>query len=172
LLKATKKLLPLDDKNIIVQPCNADTAAAMCLAAMYIDALFPESVAVFIYSDQYIGEGGKFLNAINLAVDLAAQEDKMMIIGTRPTFANVGFGYVKMGQKSGKNVYKVAGFKEKPAKPIAAKMVKSNEWLWNTGIKVWKITTLLRAMKSAAPKMYSMMLQLRVEIGGGDYLKN
>lgn len=171
LLKATKKLLPLDDKNIIVQPCNADTAVAMCLAAMYVDALFPESVAVFMYSDQYIGDDKKFLSAIDAALNSAAKEDKMIIIGTQPTFANIGFGYIKLGQKSGTDIYEVEDFKEKPTKPIAAKIVKSGEWLWNTGIKVWKIATLLKAIKSAAPEMYDMMLRLRVEIGGGNYLK-
>lgn len=74
-----------------------------------------------------------------------------------------------MGQKCGDDVYRVESFKEKPNHKVATRLVESKKWLWNTGIKVWKISTLLDAIKSADPKMYKMVLQLRVEIGGKNY---
>ncbi len=169
LLKATRKLLPLDDKNLIVQPKNADTASAMCLAAMYIETLFPDSIAVFMYSDHYINDEQKFDQAILDAIEAVQNRDQMMIVGTRPSFANTGFGYIKMGKMSDHNVYKVDSFKEKPSHAVAQRMVNSGNWLWNTGIKVWRIATLLKAIKMADPKMYDMLLDLRTEIGGSNY---
>lgn len=170
LLPATKGLLPLDDKNLIVQPRNADTAAAMCLATMYIETVFPESIAVFLYSDQYIGDEDKFDQAVLDALNAVNDNDQLVIIGTKPKYANTGFGYIKKGKEtSNAKVCHADGFIEKPELSVAKQLVSSGDWLWNTGIKVWRISTLLGAIKSAAPDMYKMMLDLRTEIGGKSY---
>ncbi len=168
LLQATKELLPLEDKNIIVQPKNADTAAAMCVAAMYLETIFPESVAVYLYSDQFINDDQGFGQAVHGAVG-AASNNSMVIIGTKPAFANTEFGYIKMGQEYAPHIFEVAGFKEKPESSEAKRLVANRQWLWNTGIKVWRISALLGAIKAASPDMYRMLLDLRTEIGGPGY---
>lgn len=168
LLAATKKLLPLDKKNFIVQPKNADTAAAMSVAAMYLETQFPESIAVYMYSDHYIADEDKFDKAIADAVQACA-EDRLVIIGTRPTFANTEFGYIRMGGQSSPHLYEVADFKEKPKSEDAQKLVASGQWLWNTGIKVWNVSALLQAIKAAHPEMYNMLVDLRGSINSDSY---
>ncbi len=165
-----KKLLRLSEKNLIVQPKNMDTAAAMSVTALHLEYYSPNSTAVFMYSDHHIADSKQFTKTIKHAVSLASQYDAPMLIGTPPLTSNTQFGYIKLGEKlNDDSLYTVASFIEKPNQAKAEALVTSGDHVWNTGIKIWRTAGLLQAIKTLLPKEYESLLALRSEIGGSKY---
>jgi mannose-1-phosphate guanylyltransferase len=168
-----KKILKISNKNLLIQPKNADTAIAMCIAAVYLDVVFPDSVAVYSYSDHYIDNPEHFMNSIRSAVRYAEKYDQPLIIGTLPTAPNTQFGYVGLGDVVDKshNLYKVKSFYEKPDLETARKFLESGQYVWNTGLKVWSTKSLINSIKTIIPNFYKNMVEIRSEVGSEDYAK-
>lgn len=166
----TKKHVTIPKRNLVVQPKNMDTAVAVCLAALHLEALFPESTAVFLQSDQRILEPKRFLQDIKRAERVARSTEEPVLIGTSPLTPNTQFGYIQLGKPvDERGCYEVMSFREKPDQKTAMSFIKSGRYVWNTGIKVWKTASLLAAIKQQMPDAYQKLLELRAEIGGAQY---
>ena len=97
-----------------------------------------------------------------------------MAIGIHPSHAAVEYGYLKIAQSSkrkaqSKKIYKVERFVEKPDIKRAKAYLKSKNYLWNAGIFVWKITSILRAIEKNLPKLYSGLQRIKKANGGPKY---
>lgn len=162
----------ISSENLVLQPKNMDTAVAFCLAAMHVQTLFPDSVAVFLQSDQKILEPKRFRREVRIASKLANDHDQPILIGTSPLYANTQFGYIKIGEAADPeedNLFHVSSFHEKPDVAVAERFLASGEYVWNTGIKVWKVSHLLSTIKSLLPEAYESLLKLRAELGTSSY---
>ncbi|QQS15595.1 MAG: mannose-1-phosphate guanylyltransferase [Candidatus Moraniibacteriota bacterium] len=165
-----KKIIPLPAKNFIVQPKNADTATAMCLTALHLETLFPESIAVLLYSDHKIAKLQDFKEAVKQAIQIADRYNTLVTIGTVPTTASTQFGYIELADpQAERNVYRAGIFKEKPELTLAKRYVTSGRYVWNTGVYIWKTSVLLNMLKEVAPEHYERLVHLRVFIGGENY---
>lgn len=170
LVDKIKEIISLPDKNWIVQPKNVDTAAAMCLTALHLETLFPESVAVLFYSDHKIIEPENFKKVIKKVQKMASEYTSLITVGTKPTEPNTQFGYIELGERQTNNhLFKVASFKEKPDEVTAQKYLNSGNYVWNTGVYSWQTSSLLEIVKAVAPTFYKELLSLRVIIGEPGY---
>lgn len=171
LAKETRKLLPIDDKNVFVQPANMDTNAAMGMTALLLDVLFPECMAVFLYADHFIPNSQDFVQMIRRAMRLAAKHDEPIAIGTAPKYGDTQLGYIEVGAsaQAGQPLYWAESFYEKPDKKTAESFIKSGRYVWNTGVKIWHAASLLRAIKDTEPEIYQELVMLRGEHGGKNY---
>src|SRR5207253_8690436 len=81
-----------------------------------------------------------------------------------PTFPATGYGYIhragEVAHRQGIGVYKVVAFREKPPAELAEQYVVSGEYFWNTGIFVWKVATILAALKERQPKLHAAVLRI------------
>lgn len=165
-----KKIISLPNQNWVVQPKNADTAMAMCLTALHIETFFPESTALLFYSDHKINNIMQFRKSIREIKEYAQKYPRIIAIGTKPTFANTQFGYIKVGKKyQDENLYQIDLFIEKPDEATASKYLKSKNYLWNTGVYAFQTNTLLNSLKKVAPKLYNDLLKLKLVIGSRAY---
>lgn len=171
LYKKVVKLIKLEKKNYLVQPKNADTAAAMGLAAMYTNTLFPEAVAVTIYSDHFISSQTVYVRAMKKGIRVAREKQRLLTVGTAPTYPSPDFGYIRLGKRIGGDLYQVKKFVEKPSQVKAQTMIKTGKYVWNTGVYVWKAESLLRIFKQTAPDIYQGLIDLRAEFFGEKYEK-
>jgi len=115
LYKKVSRLIKLPKNNYLVQPENADTAAAMGLAAMHIEAKFQGAAAVTLYSDHLISNVSAYKATIKKGINIVQKQPVLLTIGTKPTYPSPDFGYIKLGQKMDlRNLYKVSRFVEKP----------------------------------------------------------
>lgn len=171
LAEETRKLLPIDSKNIFVQPANMDTNAAMGMTALLLNVLFPECTAVFLYADHFIPNNQAFVQTIKRAMQLAAKHDEPIAVGTAPKYADTQLGYIEVGASAQANqpLHWAKSFYEKPDKKTAERFVKSGRYVWNTGVKVWHAASLLKAIKETEPKVYQELVMLRAEYGGRHY---
>jgi mannose-1-phosphate guanylyltransferase len=135
---AIREAIPdLPAANIVAEPVPRNTAAAVGLGAVTAQRRAgPDAVIAVLPADPYIADEATFARLVRLAI--AEARETIVTIGVRPTHAETGFGYIRLGAKlprSGEDaVHDVGGFVEKPDRPTAERYVASGEYLWNSGM--------------------------------------
>lgn len=156
-----KELCPqIPEKNIIIEPALRDTAPCIGLAAAIIEKNHPGEVMAVIYADHLIQNKEEFQNKLHLAEELCQKENTLNIIEVPAKEPNTHFGYVKLGSEISKDIYYLDSFKEKPDLKTAEEFVKSGNYLWNTGLYVWKASALLEKYKELKKEMYSSLTEM------------
>lgn len=154
LAKATCRELPdLPRRNILLEPCRRDTAAAVATACTEVDRRGGENaVAAILTADHLMKNEKAFRKILLLAADAAARSDDIVTMGVKPTYPATGFGYIKVGEPFGK-VFRAERFVEKPDEATAKKYLKSGRYVWNAGMFVWKVSTMKAALRRFAPRL-------------------
>ena len=157
MLQATKGRVKRN--HILSEPSARNTAACIGYAAMEIVKKYGDGIMVITPSDAYIKNEEEFTRVLGLAVRAAEKNDALVTVGITPTFAATGYGYIKF-QKSGEEVLKVLEFKEKPDEQTARKYVDSGEYVWNSGMFIWKASTILKNFEKYLPNIYSDLVKI------------
>lgn len=146
-------------ENILTEPCQRNTAPCILYAALKLKKKFGDGVMCIFPSDQYITDNDEFTRIMAKAVALAEKSDKLITLGIKPAFPSTGYGYISFdnsGQTDG--AYPVNEFVEKPSYDKAAAYVKSGTFLWNSGIFIWKISTIISNFERYLPRIYDKMM--------------
>lgn len=155
--------------NIIVEPDLRDTAPSIGLAATYLAKKDPSEVMAVIYADHLIRNKKEFIKKLKIAAKLAETENTLNIIEVKAKYPNVNLGYVKIGRMlkviDGTEIYEFERFTEKPDLAKARKFLQSYKYLWNTGLYVWKIDTILRQFKKFLPNTGKQLAKIGQAIG-------
>jgi len=155
--------------NIIVEPSLQDTAPCIGLAATYIAKKHPHEVMSVIYADHLIVDKKEFQEKLKIAEKVAKKDKTLNIIEVKAKFPNVHLGYVKIGKPmkevNGTEIYAFEGFTEKPTLAVAKKFLESFKYLWNTGLYVWEVDTILKAYKKFLPKTHKNLETIKDAIG-------
>lgn len=178
-LVTTKKQYPslkphiaaLKKSNIILEPEGRDTAAAICLAALIIKKKIGNATMVVLPADHIIKDTRLFFRDIEAAKKIAASGSDMVTIGIRPKYPSVGYGYLETGKRLNGH-YLLKRFIEKPGKKKAEKFYRQKNFLWNSGIFVWHVDTILTELKRHLPNLYySLKDTIKFEGGKGYFVK-
>jgi mannose-1-phosphate guanylyltransferase len=155
-----KEQLPqLTDQQILTEPSRNDTAPCITYAAMKIRKINPDANFVVAPSDHMILKEEQFVRRINEGLEFVANNKALLTLGIQPNNPNTGYGYIHFDNNSAAPFFKVHQFTEKPNLENAIKFVESGEYLWNAGIFVWNVNTLLKAIQTHAPEVYSILNQ-------------
>lgn len=160
-LVTIKKQLPslrpyianLKRKNIILEPEGKDTACAIALAALTIEKRVGNATMVVLPADHIIKDSKSFFKDLLLAEKIAGRNTGLVTIGVKPKYSSVGYGYIKTGRKL-PGYYAVKRYIEKPKKKKAEKLYRQKNYLWNSGIFVWKTGSIISALKRHMPNLY------------------
>ena len=149
------KLLPdLSEKQIIVEEERRNTGPAIANASYFIYQKNPDATIVVAPSDQMVFKMDLFKRSINEGLEFAAQSNKLLIMGIRPTYPETGYGYIQIEEENENelgNIHKIKTFIEKPALEFAEVFVQGNEFFWNSGIFIWNAKAILTAFKEQFP---------------------
>lgn len=161
-----KKQLPkLPPKNIIAEPAGRNTAAAIGLGATYLKKRgFKNETMAVLPSDHLISYPEKLIVALKLA-EKTVKRDWVCTIGANPSYPETGYGYIKMGINLGNGLFRVEKFIEKPNFNLAKKFLDSWEYLWNAGIFIWKVETILERIKFFLPGHAKQLDKIGAAIG-------
>lgn len=163
----------IPQENIIIEPALRDTASCIGLAAALIEKQHPGEVMAVIYADHLIKDKVEFQKKLQLAAEIAAQEKTLNIIEVTATEPNTNYGYVKLGkiveEKSGQPVYQLDRFIEKPDFETACDLIKDGNYLWNTGIYVWKTDVLLNYYQKLIPDTFNKLNEIQAAFGTPDF---
>ncbi len=171
--EAERQLPALPGGHVVGEPCGRDTAAAIGLGAALIAREDPDAVMIVTPSDHVIEPVQEFRRAAQVAEQMALEHPNALItFGIQPTYPAVGYGYIHRGaevaRRQGVPVYRVQAFKEKPDQETAENFLASGEYFWNSGIFVWRVATILSALRERQPKLFAAVQQIAENWGAAD----
>lgn len=144
-------------ENILLEPCRRNTAPCICYVSWKIKKRNPKANIVVTPSDHIIADVKGFQEAIADTMEFSAETDAIVTLGIRPTHAEIGYGYIKAdltySSSRKKNIFRVDAFTEKPSREVAEEYVKQNQYLWNSGIFVWNVSTIINAFRVYHPEI-------------------
>jgi mannose-1-phosphate guanylyltransferase len=124
-------------------------------------------------ADHFIAQAGKYRSIVSVALEVAHEPGRMVVLGIPPTRPETGFGYVEtMGEAltlASLPVFAVRRFTEKPALAVAQEYIWSGNYHWNAGMFFWRVSTFLDNLKSFLPKTHAALEALAASIGTRDY---
>ncbi|HQR47590.1 MAG TPA: sugar phosphate nucleotidyltransferase [Thermoanaerobaculia bacterium] len=162
---------------LVLEPVRRNTAPAIALAALAVEADAPGAVLVVLPSDQAVRDGEAFAAALRTAVAAAGAGDAFVTLGIPPTRPETGFGYIETSGEPARGLASkgnadaalpVVRFVEKPEIDRARAFQASGRHLWNAGIFVFRIPLLLEEMKRSCPDVLSAARRAQAARSRGD----
>jgi mannose-1-phosphate guanylyltransferase len=137
----------------VLEPVARDTANAVGLTAALVADVDPEAELAVVSADHVIRPVDRFAATLTAAYEaLATRPRALVTLGITPRSPATGFGYVQRGAPTGlPGVSEAASFREKPDRATAEAYLASGEYLWNSGMFVWRARTLLDALAEHLP---------------------
>lgn len=169
--KAYKELvmqqLPgLPEENILCEPIGRNTAPCIGLGAVHISKKYEDATMIVLPSDHLIKNNDIFVKTFAEACETAEKADNLVTIGITPNYPETGYGYIKYDtSKQNGSAYEVERFVEKPNLEVAMEYLESGDYLWNSGMFIWKISTILDDFKKYMPDTYEGLLKIKDAIG-------
>ena len=145
----------LQADRLIVEPSGRDTLPAVALGCAVIAAHDPDAVVAVLTADHLIEPLDSFAQTLDAAFALAeSRDDALVTFGVVPDHAATGFGYLQLGEALPGGGHVVSSFREKPTLSVASDFLAAgpSRYLWNSGMFVWRATTLLRAVDAFVPQ--------------------
>ena len=143
--------------NILLEPCRRNTAPCIAYAAWRIKSIDPKATIVVSPSDHLVLDTPEFQRVVKSAMDFASTSDAIVTLGMKPTRPETGYGYIQtdMSCPSARNkeIYRVDAFREKPDLATAEKYIRKPNMLWNAGIFIWNVSTIVNALRVYAPEI-------------------
>lgn len=159
-------------EHILAEPQARNTAACIGYAAFEILLKYGDGVMCIFPSDHYIKDIKEFQRVLQAGIIRAEQSPKLITIGIKPTFPSTGYGYIKYDQESIKDpkqaVYDVMEFVEKPNYKLARQYIESGQYVWNSGVFLWKASVIIENFKRFLPKVYEYLYEISKSIGSAD----
>lgn len=144
----------LSNDQILGEPIAKNTAPCIAYACHKISKLNPDAVVTVAPSDHLILKEEDFCTQIIEALETAATHDYLITLGIKPTRPDTGYGYIQFIENTLQNGhYKVKTFTEKPNLELAKTFIQSGDFLWNAGIFVWSIKSIISAFQKSLPDM-------------------
>ena len=145
-----KEQIPeLDCRQILLEPSRRNTAPCIAYANYCILERDPEARVVVAPSDHIILKEEVFLKDIESALGAASAHDWLLTLGIRPSRPDTGYGYIQYSEgvvyPDNHHLRKVKTFTEKPNLELAETFLKCGDFLWNSGIFIWSLKSIMKA---------------------------
>ena len=163
MLKATEGRIRPD--HVLSEPSARNTAACVGYAAMEILKKYGDGIMVITPSDAYIRDNAVFTRVLAEAIKAAEEQNKLVTVGITPTFPATGYGYIRFDKSSEGEAKTVAEFKEKPYEETAKSYLASGNYVWNSGMFIWKASVILEKFEKLIPDIYADLCQIGDAMG-------
>ena len=187
----TREHLPaVPAANVLAEPIARNTAPCIALAAARLVAEDPDATMVVLPADHLVANVGRFQEVLRAAVARAETPSErgpgpLVTIGIRPTHPETGYGYIQYDPADGApngadgapradsgddapRAHPVRSFAEKPDLATAERFLDAGDFLWNSGMFVWRAQAILDAMAEHLPKVHACFAPLADAFAGGD----
>ncbi|WP_028546039.1 mannose-1-phosphate guanylyltransferase [Paenibacillus taiwanensis] len=152
-----KEQLPeLSTDRLIIEPVARDTGPCTALTALFFLHQEMDDVIVMVPSDQYISDYQRLRNALEAAEQEALHNRTTVMLGIVPSRPETGYGYIRTSESSKhRKLRSVSSFIEKPSLSVADELVRLPGTYWNSGIFVWRPSTIAHLMNRFCPSIWS-----------------
>src|ERR1035437_734215 len=159
-------------KNIIEEPFGRNTATCIGLASVIIEKKDKDAVTLILPADHIIKSKDIFHSTLKNAAEFAYESKGLVTIGVPPTRPETGYGYIQIDDKSvADNIFKVLTFAEKPNYATAVRFIESGDFMWNSGMFIWRADVILKEVKKYLPDLFEGLETIRKDLGNPDYEK-
>jgi len=152
-----KQLPDITEDQVLLEPARRNTAPCVAYAAFKIHEKNPDANLVVAPSDHIIIKEDVFSGIIKNALKAAEENDWLITLGIKPSRPDTGYGYIQFNADSGDDRYeglrKVKTFTEKPNLELAETFLRSGDFLWNSGIFIWSLKSILQAFEEHLPEV-------------------
>lgn len=171
---AIEQLPGIPEDNLIFEPFGRHTAPCTALSVNYMmHKGYDEDTLMAVFpADHIISNLGEFYNSLDVAFDSADSNNSIMTIGIQPTRPETQFGYIQVDSpdKSQSQLSYCMTFAEKPDKGTAKRFLESGDFMWNSGIFIWKISVIKDAFEKLLPDYSTKFANLDQYFGSGNYI--
>jgi len=171
-LNLIKEQLPLLlEENILLEPMAKNTAPCIGYAVAHIKKKYSDATMIVLPSDHLIMQKELYLNTLKQAVNVAKTPGSIVAIGITPTHPETGYGYInfEICDKQDYNVYSVKQFVEKPTLDKAREYIDQGTYLWNSGMYIFSLKTILGNFQKYLPNIYEGIVKIEEAISKDDY---
>jgi mannose-1-phosphate guanylyltransferase len=144
----------------VFEPVGRNTAPAIGLAAEYLKYRDRNATMLVLPADHLIEDRPAFLSAVRMGARLA-EKGLLVTFGIRPERPDTGYGYVQLGIRiDGKGRltgHRVLGFREKPSPARARAYLTAGDYVWNSGMFIWRVDAILAAFRKFMPELYEAL---------------
>lgn len=161
-----QQLPQLPEENILCEPVGRNTAPCIGLGAEHIAKKYGDALMMVLPSDHLIKLEDVFRQTLTDACAVAEQGENLVTLGITPTYPETGYGYIKFDKNGacGK-AFSVERFVEKPDLGTAKEYLASGQYLWNSGMFIWKVSSILNNIQRFLPAMYDGLETIGRAIG-------
>lgn len=161
-----QQLPEIPEENILCEPVGRNTAPCIGLGAVHMRKKYEDAVMYVLPSDHLIKYTSIFLSTLTDAGEVAEQGENLVTLGITPDCPETGYGYIKFlpDQMLGR-AFEVDRFVEKPDLETAKEYVASEQYLWNSGMFIWKVSTILKNLETYLPETYQGLNRIADAIG-------
>ncbi len=153
---AAEQLREIDKKTkgIILEPEGRNTAPAIALASLQFLNKGEDPILLVLSADHLIKDIEAFHKSISIASKLA-ENNKLITFGIVPNKEETGYGYIEANINNTDDYFSIKSFKEKPSKKNAKKYLDSGNYLWNSGMFMFKSSVYLNELEKFEPEILS-----------------
>ncbi|MBO7070720.1 MAG: mannose-1-phosphate guanylyltransferase [Bacteroidales bacterium] len=137
--------------HILAEPAARNTAPCIAWACWSIRREDPSANVVVTPADAVAMYVPEFRRVIGNALEFTASRAAIVTIGINPTRPETGYGYIEAGGLVDGEIQAVKAFKEKPSMDVAESYLAAGNFLWNAGIFVWNVETILACLRRYKP---------------------
>lgn len=161
-----EQLPELQAYQILSEPLRKNTAACLAYAAYKLANIDPEGTMIVTPADQLILQEGKFLQTLVTAIAAAQKPNRLLTLGIKPNRPETGYGYIQyLPNAEDAEVLKVKTFTEKPNAKLATTFLESGDFVWNSGMFIWKVGSLIEAFKNYMPDLADVFEEGKSQLG-------
>ena len=164
-----EQLPELPVENILCEPVGKNTAPCIGLGAVHMEKRYGDAVMFVLPSDHLVTRQDVFLDTLADAAALAEDGQNLVTLGIPPDSPETGYGYIKIKNGGlGSGAYEVERFVEKPDLETAREYLATGNYLWNSGMFVWKVSTILNRLEQYLPEIYKGLCRIKAAVGTPD----
>lgn len=151
-----EQLPSVTKRQVVLEPAMRNTAPCILYASLKIQKENPDAVMIVAPSDHWIEDETAFSKNVKQAFDFCSDNNALMTLGISPTFPNTGYGYIEYNKNSDSNVKAVNQFREKPDYETAKSFLNQGNFLWNAGIFMWSVKTVIETFQKNQPQLFQL----------------
>jgi len=160
-----RQLPEIPAENILEEPFGRNTAACIGLASIIIEEKCNDAVIVVLPADHIIRDKESFHKTLALAADFAYKDKGLVTIGIIPTRPETGYGYIQIDDEIvTENIHRVLTFAEKPNYATAVRFLDSGDFLWNSGMFIWRTDSILEEIRKYMPELFEGLETIKQSI--------
>lgn len=166
-----QQLPEVPEQNIIDEPFGKNTAPCIGLAAALIQSKSPKAVMITLPADHLIQDRKEFQKVIKHAASFANKSGGLVTVGINPTRPETGYGYIQIGDEETNGIYEVKTFAEKPNLATAKRFISAGDFMWNSGMFVWKVDAILDEIRIYLPDLFDGLQEIKKDIGKTNFVQ-